>query len=118
MITKLEGSSGSVVGYRFEGSIGKEDYAVLVPEMERLVEEHGEAQILCDLSGFTSERPSAWLDDLRFGREFHRTISKMAIVGDRHWEQWVATMAAPLYAREARFFPTAERAWEWLRTPS
>lgn len=117
MLTKLSESSGSVIGYRFSGAIGKEDYAVLVPEMEKLVEENGEAQILCDLTGFTSERPSAWLDDLRFGREFHSKISKMAIVGEHHWEKWIAKIAAPLYARDVRYFPKAEQAWEWLRTP-
>ena len=117
MITKLEESSGSVVGYRFSGAIGKEDYAVLVPEMEKIVADNGEARILCDLTGFTSERPSAWLDDLRFGKEFHSKISKMAIVGEHHWEKVIAKIAAPFYAREARYFPMAEPAWEWLRTP-
>jgi hypothetical protein len=117
MNTKLDRSSGSAVGYRFSGAIGKEDYAVLVPEMEKLIEENGEAQILCDLTDFTSERPSAWLADLRFGREFHSKISKMAIVGEHHWEKWITTIAAPFYAREARYFPQAEAAWEWLRTP-
>ena len=35
MLQKLVGSSGSVVGYRFSGTIDKADYAVLVPEMNR-----------------------------------------------------------------------------------
>ena len=51
------------------------------------------------------------VDDLRFGREFHSKISKMAIVGEHHWEKWIAKIAAPLYARDVRYFPKAEQAW-------
>ena len=115
MITRLDTPSGSAVGYRFSGAIGKDDYAVLVPEMEKLVAEHGDVQILCDLTEFTSEKPSAWLSDLRFGKEFHRSISKMAIVGPHHWEKWIAKAAGPFYALEVRYFPESEAAWEWLR---
>ncbi len=116
MITQLDTSSGSVIGYRFSGAISKDDYSVLVPEMEKLVAEHGDVQILCDLSEFTSEKPSAWLDDLHFGKEFHTNISKMAIVGPHHWQKWIAKAAAPLYAREVRYFPEPDAAWEWLRS--
>jgi hypothetical protein len=118
VITKMDESSGSAVGYRFSGAITKDDYGVLVPEMAQLVRANGDVQILCDLAEFTAERPSAWLADLHFGREFHTNISKMAIVGEKHWEKWIAELAAPLYAREARYFHNADEAWEWLRAPS
>jgi len=60
MINRLERSTGSAVGYRFSGAIDREDYAVLVPEMQALVDQYGSVQLLCDLTDFTSERPSAW----------------------------------------------------------
>ncbi|MCH9722780.1 MAG: STAS/SEC14 domain-containing protein [Actinomycetia bacterium] len=115
MITRLDTSSGSAVGYRFSGAIDKADYAVLVPEMEKLVADHGDVQLLCDLSEFTSEKLSAWPADLHFGKEFHTSISKMAIVGPHHWEKWIAKAAGPFYAREVRYFPEADEAWTWLR---
>jgi hypothetical protein len=114
MISKLDKSAGSAVGYKLSGAIDKQDYAVMVPELEQLVAEHGTVQLLCDLSDFTSERPSAWGDDLRFGREFHKKITKMAIVGDGHWEKLVADLAHPFYAQEAKYFHTEDEAWEWL----
>lgn len=118
VITRMDESSGSVIGYRFSGAITKDDYAVLVPQMEKLVGEYGDVQILCDLGEFTAERPSAWLADLHFGKEFHKNISKMAIVGEKHWEKWITELAAPLYARQARYFRHADEAWEWLRDPA
>lgn len=113
MITKLDRSSGSVIGYTFAGAIGREDYAVLVPEMKALVDQFGSVQLLCDLTDFTSERPSAWWDDLQFGHEFHKKISKMAVVGGG-MEKVIAEIAKPFYAEEIKYFPDQDSAWAWL----
>ena len=112
MITKLDHSSGSVIGYKFTGAIGREDYAVLVPEMQTLVDQYGSVQLLCDLTDFTSERPSAWWDDLQFGHEFHKKISKMAVVGGG-MEKVSAELGKP-YAQEVKYFPDEDSAWTWL----
>lgn len=118
MLTKLEESSGSVVGYSFTGAIDKCDYEVLIPEMKAIVKQYGTVQILCDLREFTSERPSAWLDDWHFGREFHEHITKMAIVGDKKWEGVIASLARGVYAQQARRFTDPAQAWKWLTQPS
>lgn len=116
MIAKLPESSGSVIGYAFSGAIDKDDYGVLVPEMESLVSQYGSVQLLCDLSAFTSERPSAWGDDLHFGKEFRSKISKMAIVGEHWYEGVITELAKPFYAQEAKHFTDRDAAWEWLRS--
>ena len=115
MIKRLSESSGSAVGYAFSGKIDKQDYEVLVPDMERLVEQYGTVQVLCDLQDFTSESPSAWSDDWRFGREFHEKITKMAIVGDSKWLGLLSDLAKPLYAKSVKHFEDSDAAWEWLR---
>ena len=55
---------------------------------------------------------------MKFGHEFHNKIVKMAIVGDKRWEAWITKLAAPFYAREARYFPTAaiDDAWAWIKS--
>lgn len=115
MIEKLAQSSGSVVGFAMSGTITPQDYEVLVPEVTALAEKYQSLGLLCDLTDFHSEEPTAWLADLRFGREFHGAIAKMAIVGDSRLLAAVTTLAAPLYAKSARHFTQAEPAWEWLR---
>ena len=112
MINRLERSTGSAIGYRFSGAIGREDYAVLVPEMEALVDQYGSVQLLCDLTDFTSERPSAWWDDMQFGHDFHKKITKMAVVGGG-MEKVIAEVAK-MYAGEVRYFPDGDSAWTWL----
>ncbi|MBW7882946.1 MAG: STAS/SEC14 domain-containing protein [Caldilineaceae bacterium] len=118
MFELLEGSHGNTLGLRAVGTITHDDYAWLVPQVGKLVETYGQVRLLCDLGNFQSEAADAWLADFQFGLEYHDKIVKMALVGERRWEAWVARLAAPLYAREARYFPSAQidMAWAWVRS--
>jgi SpoIIAA-like len=117
MIEKLAKSSGNVVGYKAVGVITAEDYLKLEPEVRDLVEKVGSIRMLIDLTAFEWEKLEAWLPDLEFGYEFHNKIQKMAIVGDKTWEKWMAHLAKPFYALSLKFFHSndIDKAWAWLR---
>jgi hypothetical protein len=117
MIEKLNESSGSVVGYKVVGKVTVEDYQKLDPEVHALVDQYDGVCLLLDLQEFAGEEVKAWLPDFKFGHRFHDKIEKMAIVGDKRWEKWVAAIADPFYAKDAKFFHPEEtgKAWAWLR---
>lgn len=117
MIKMMSESKGNVVGFKAVGVIKPADYAELVPAFEKLINEQGNVRVLIDMQEFKAESPSAWRADLKFGREFHQRIEKLAIVGDKRWEKWLTEFCSPFYAREARYFHTADMiaAWDWLR---
>jgi hypothetical protein len=117
MIKKLLESSGKVVGYKAIGTITASDYMTLEPEVKALVKKEGNICMLIDLSEFKWEKLEAWLPDLKFGTEFRHEIQKMAIVGDKTWENWITHLAKPFYAHDAKYFHTADidKAWAWLR---
>jgi hypothetical protein len=117
MFEKLAESSGNILGYKVKGVVKVSDYEKLVPEVESIVEKQGQLRMLLDLGEFKSEEVRAWLPDLKFGLKFHDKIDRMAIVGDKRWEEWMTHLARPFYARDAKFFHSAEvaKAWEWLR---
>ncbi|HUS75365.1 MAG TPA: STAS/SEC14 domain-containing protein [Methanothrix sp.] len=117
MFEKLDESSGNVIGFKAIGTITASDYQKLLPEVRALVEKEGNIRMLYDLSDFKWEKLEAWLPDLKFAMEFHNEIKKMAIVGDKSWEKWMSHLAKPFYARDAKFFHSADiaKAWAWLR---
>ena len=117
MIEKLAQSSGNILGYKAAGTITKEDYKTLTTDVEALVQQEGSIRLLLDLEEFKGEEIKAWGADLKFGHEYRKKISKMAIVGDKKWQEWLTAVVDPFYAREAKFFPTDDRAmaWEWLQ---
>ncbi|MBK8051291.1 MAG: STAS/SEC14 domain-containing protein [Anaerolineales bacterium] len=118
MFKVMDGSSGNVLGLQPQGKIEKQDYAEMIPKVEALVQEFKDVRMLCDMSEFKTEAPSAMFADMKFGNEFRHNIVKMAIVGDKRWEEWITKLSAPFYAREAKYFHTADlaKAWEWVRS--
>jgi hypothetical protein len=119
MLEKYAESSGPVVGYKVVGKVTAEDYQQLEPEVQALVDKYDDGVcLLLDLQAFAGEEAKAWLPDLRFGHRFHDKINKMAIVGDKRWEEWLTALCDPFYAKDAQFFHSDEtdKAWAWLRS--
>jgi hypothetical protein len=118
MIEKLAQSSEDVLGFKASGDISKADYETMVPAVEAALKEYETVHVLLDMTEFKWEKVEAWGTDWKFGREFHQKISKMAIVGDKTWEKWLAKVAAPFYAAEAKFYHAddIDSAWAWLRS--
>lgn len=116
MIEKMSRSHDNVLGFRVSGDVTRDDYAVLDPEVRSAVDAAGSARVLLDLTDFHWEKIEAWGADLRFGREYHKSIDRMALVGHHQWEKWLAKVAEPFYAQQARYFPDVEQAWAWLES--
>lgn len=114
MIEKLARSSGSRLGYRVAGVVDKADYEALVPEVEEVVRQHGDVQLLLDLTDLKWERVTAWGADLKFGADFREHITRMAVVGDGFFQKIIAELAKPFYAQESAYFADEDAAWEWL----
>lgn len=117
MLEKMSESSGPVVGYKVVGKMRVEDYRQLNTEVQALVDQYDDdICLLIDLQEFAGEEVKAWLPDLKFGHRFHDKIDKMAIVGDKRWQKWLAALADPFYADETEFFHPEEmdKAWAWL----
>jgi hypothetical protein len=117
MFEKMTESSGNVVGYKAIGDLTKADYTKLEQEVKALVEKQGSIRMMFDMTQFKWEKAEAWIPDMKFGSEFHKKIDKMAIVGDKRWEKWLASVAKHFYAKDAKYFPSADtaKAWAWLR---
>ena len=117
MIEKMAESSGNVLGYKFTGTVTVDDFKKMEPEVEALVLKEGNVRILFNLTGFKWEKIDALVADLKFGHKFHEKIQKLAVIGDKTWEKWITQLAFRFYAKEARYFTSADtaKAWSWLR---
>ncbi len=120
MFEKLAESAGNVVGYRASGKITDEDYETLVPILERLIEDSGKIRFLLYLEDFHGwDMKAAW-DDFVFGMKHRNDIERLAMVGDRKWEELLTDLMKPFMKGKVKFFETAElqEAWTWLRQES
>jgi hypothetical protein len=116
MLETMDKSSGNVVGYKVSGDMTKADYATLDPAVDAVINEFGSIKLLLDLTDFHWEKVNAWSSDLDFGKTYKDKIDKMALVGNKKWESFMAKAAQPFYAKEIQYFETDDDAWGWLNT--
>ncbi len=117
MFTKLEESSGDVIGFQVSGVIKRKDYEILNSEVETLLNEYEKMNCLLYFKDFIWEVLGAWGKDSAFGLKYGSRINKLAIVGDKKWQEKIAKWAIPFYGENGKFFKTEDidAAWEWLR---
>jgi len=110
----MDKSSKNVLGYKVSGDVTKDDYVVLDADVAAAVKQYGSVNLLLDIRDFRWEKVNAWASDFDFGKTFKDSTDKMALVGDKTWEKYMAKLAQPFYAKEILYFENDDDAWEWL----
>lgn len=98
------------------GKLSHEDYDVITPMIDAALAEVSDARIkaLVDarqLQGW--EARAAW-DDFKLGLKHGKEFEKIAIVGNRKWQENVSRLASWFISGDVRFFDSEEEALDWL----
>jgi hypothetical protein len=108
----------NVLWVRVSGKLTREEYADLVPSWEQMIARYGKLRLLFQMeSGFTGWEPAAAWQDMKFSLAHRDELERVALVGDKKWEEWVAKLGALLVNAEVRYFGNGqvEEAARWLR---
>ena len=103
-----ERNTTNVLWVRVSGKLVREAYDTLVPEIERLLKEHGKPRVLFDMVDFHGWRGDALWEDITFELTHFAHIERVAIVGDRKWEKGMSIFCKPLAPAEIRYFDRAQ----------
>lgn len=116
-ITLTTDDGGRTLLVTLTGKLHTEDYDAFVPAVDEAVEKNGKVSMLVDLVDFHGWTiGAAWRDTVFAARHFH-DIDRLAMVGDRQWEEGMATFCRPFTKAEVRFFEREDRAEAeaWVR---
>ncbi len=104
------------VEFTLLGKLTHEDYETFVPFIESAVKAlpPKSLNILIDMTRFEGWTLEAAWDDFRFGLEIREDIKKMAVVGNRKWEEVFTKITSWMIPGKARFFHDKEEALAWL----
>ncbi len=108
--------SGKILEVRVTGKLVHADYERFVPEFDRLAKKHGKLRLLFEMSDFHGwELHAAW-DDLKLGVKHFADIERIAMVGDKKWEEWMAKFCRPFTRAKVRYFESdsMDEARIWL----
>jgi SpoIIAA-like len=116
MITPLNPSAGKVLGFKMTGKLHDEDYKHFVPAVEAAVKTHGKVRLLAQFEDFHGWDLHALWDDIKFSTQHCADIERVALVGERKWEEWMAKVCKPFTLAKVKYFDRSEidAAWKWL----
>ena len=117
MIETIQTGSPSIIGYKLRGKLHDEDYKTFVPTIDAAVASEGRVRLFAQFEDFRGWDMHAMWDDIQFARRHYGDFERIAMVGDRWWEAWLATICRPFTHAKVRYFDASkvDDAWAWLR---
>jgi hypothetical protein len=111
-----ESNQGMSVAVHVSGKLTKADYEHFVPEFDRLVGLHGKLRVLFDMSDFHGWTACAIWEDTKFAAHHFGNIERLAMVGDKKWQEGMATFCKPFTKATVKYFDHADasKANTWL----
>jgi hypothetical protein len=109
---------GNVLWVKVSGKLTREEYADLVPSWEQMIARYGKLRLLFQMEpGFAGWEAGAAWDDLKFSVGHPNELERVAMVGDKKWQQWLTKVSKLLVNSAVRFFEPEqlEEAQRWLR---
>lgn len=106
----------SVIVLKATGTLTHEDYEVISPVLESSLQEVSAEHIkmLVDITEFSGwELRAAW-DDFKLGLKFGVNIEKIAIYGDKNWQDLASKVGSWFIAGEMASFGSYQDAINWL----
>jgi hypothetical protein len=116
MVEQLTGLPAHVVGFKLSGKLRDEDYKKFTPLVDAEIAREGKVNLLAEFHDFYGWDARALWDDIKFSTTHCTKIKRIAIVGDKAWEKWMATVCKPFTFAKIRYFDAAdiEAAKAWL----
>jgi len=111
-----EENGGKLLAVHVSGKLAKADYEHFVPEFERLVRERGKLRVLFDVTSLHGWDAGALWEDTKFAIKHFADIERLAMVGEKRWQQVMATFCKPFTKATIRYFDHADgaEARTWL----
>lgn len=105
-----------IVEVRLSGKLHKADYDTFEPSIEKHIDRAGKVSFLMIMEDFHGWDLGAVWEDTLFDVKHHADIARIAMVGDKKWEQWMAKVCRPFTSAKIKYFDISEldAAREWI----
>jgi SpoIIAA-like len=112
-----EEADGRVLVVKVSGQLTKEDYERFVPNIDRLIVQHGHLRILLYLHAFHGWTTGALWRDTQFAWKHFSDIQRLAVVGEKAWQHGMAAFCKPFTSATVQYFDRADagKAEVWVR---
>jgi SpoIIAA-like len=95
---------GNVLEVDLTGKLGREDYERFVPKTERLIQQYGKIRVLMVMRDFHGWDARALWEDIKWDVKHFNHIERVAMVGEKKWQEWMAAFCRPFTTAKVRYF--------------
>lgn len=103
-----EEKKGKVITVHITGRLTRADYEQFVPQIEQAIRDHGQIRVLVVMDDFAGWDMAALWEDIKFDARHFRDVERIAMVGDKRWQQGMAAFCKPFTTAEIRYFERSE----------
>lgn len=110
-------AEGRATHVRVSGKLTRQDYEHSTPKIEKLIAKPGKVRVLLDMDEFEGWRDDAFPENSPFEKKHLHGIERLAVVGDRKWEERMAIFCKRFLAGDVRYYERElfDEAHEWIR---
>jgi hypothetical protein len=105
----------NVLEVHVSGKLDRQDYAKFVPDTERLIKQFGKIRVLMVMRDFYGWDTGALWEDIKWDAKHFNDVERVAIVGEKKWQQWLVAFCKPFTRATVRYFDQEKldeaRAW-------
>jgi hypothetical protein len=111
-----ETNDSKILEVLVSGKLTADDYKQFIPEFERLIQQQGKISLLFEMRDFHGWEAGALWQDIKFDFKHFADIERLAMVGDKKWEKWMADFCRPFTTAKIRYFdlPESDAARRWV----
>jgi hypothetical protein len=114
---KTEIISGNVLRVVAPRKLYVEDFQQITPDVDSFISQHGKIKLLVDVSNFHGwSNAAALLRHIRFVKDHHQKVERIAVVGARNWQHWVIGVVRVIAHPEVRAYDKSQQseALRWI----
>ncbi|HEU0276070.1 MAG TPA: STAS/SEC14 domain-containing protein [Candidatus Udaeobacter sp.] len=114
---KIAKEEPNLVRVEVSGKLTQDDYDKLIPGWKSAIARYGKMRLLFVMKDFHGWEPGAAWDDFRFDLKHGTQVDRVAMVGERKWQEWISKFGALFASTTVKYFDLADlaEAERWIR---
>ena len=115
---RIETTPDSNIIYTFStGIIKKEDMDSLLPLLQEKIQHFRKARWYYQMKDFHGWKVDAFWEDVKFNLKHTNDFEKIAMVGEKKWQNWMTQAMKPFTSAEIKYFNSKDeqQAKEWIK---
>jgi hypothetical protein len=107
----------NLIAVRVSAILTSEELGHLEVMIKHVIAQYGEVRLYFEMEQFSGWEPGSFLENAFFELVHAHQFSKVAMVGEKNWQAWLARLMNVVKRGEVRYFDLDQRvqALEWIQ---